>query len=101
QRHWPPHCESSRYVKLWPHRQELLATLRRDNFLVTFLRRWCPSRQEVARRKPAMFPLTEPRSHDSQTIGPHPLSPMTLSDRLITLAKDADTLGYAVTAEQL
>jgi len=29
------------------------------------------------------------------------LSPMTLSDRLITLAKDADTAGYAVTAEQL
>lgn len=48
-----------------------------------------------------MFPLTEPRSHESQTIDPHPLSPMTLSDRLITLAKDADTLGYAVTAEQL
>jgi hypothetical protein len=29
------------------------------------------------------------------------LSPMTLSDRLITLAKDADTAGYAATAEQL
>jgi hypothetical protein len=26
---------------------------------------------------------------------------MTLSDRLITLAKDADTAGYGVTAEQL
>jgi hypothetical protein len=26
---------------------------------------------------------------------------MTLSDRLITLAKDADTLGYAITAQQL
>lgn len=29
------------------------------------------------------------------------LSPMTLSDRLITLAKDADTAGYMVTADQL
>jgi hypothetical protein len=29
------------------------------------------------------------------------VSPLTLSDRLITLAKDADTAGYAVTAEQL
>jgi hypothetical protein len=48
-----------------------------------------------------MFPLTEPMSHEAQAIGPLPLSPMTLSDRLITLAKDADTLGYAVTAEQL
>ena len=28
-------------------------------------------------------------------------SPMTLSDRLITLAKEADTAGYAATAEQL
>jgi hypothetical protein len=48
-----------------------------------------------------MFPMTEPRSHDSQTNGPQPLSQMTLSDRLITLAKDADTAGYAITAEQL
>jgi hypothetical protein len=30
-----------------------------------------------------------------------PLSPMTLSDRLITLAKEADTAGYAATANQL
>jgi hypothetical protein len=29
------------------------------------------------------------------------LSPMTLSDHLITLAKDADTAGYALTADQL
>ena len=29
------------------------------------------------------------------------LSPMTLSDRLITLAKEADTAGYAATAGQL
>lgn len=29
------------------------------------------------------------------------LSPMTLSDRLITLAKDADVAGYAITADQL
>jgi hypothetical protein len=32
---------------------------------------------------------------------PIALSPMTLSDRLITLAKDADGAGYLVTAEQL
>jgi hypothetical protein len=32
---------------------------------------------------------------------PATLSPMTLSDRLITLARDADTAGYAMTAEQL
>jgi hypothetical protein len=37
----------------------------------------------------------------SDTSQPTPLSPMTLSDRLITLAKDADTAGYTVTAEQL
>jgi hypothetical protein len=30
-----------------------------------------------------------------------PLSPMALSDRLITLAKDADTAGYSLTADQL
>lgn len=30
-----------------------------------------------------------------------PLSPIALSDRLITLAKDADTAGYAATAAQL
>jgi hypothetical protein len=30
-----------------------------------------------------------------------PLSPMTLSDRLITLAQDADSAGYPITAEQL
>jgi hypothetical protein len=29
------------------------------------------------------------------------LTPMTLSNRLITQAKDADTAGYMVTAEQL
>jgi hypothetical protein len=32
---------------------------------------------------------------------PTTLSPMTLSDRLITLAKDADTAGYQETAERL
>jgi hypothetical protein len=32
---------------------------------------------------------------------PTPLSPMTLSDRLITLAKDADSAGFTATAEQL
>jgi hypothetical protein len=40
-----------------------------------------------------MFPMTEARVHQS--------TPMTLSDRLITLAKDADSAGYAITAEQL
>jgi hypothetical protein len=43
-----------------------------------------------------MFPMTESGIRQSSTV-----SPMTLSDRLITLAKDADTAGYAVTAEQL
>ncbi len=43
-----------------------------------------------------MFPTLESGSRQSM-----PLSPMTLSDRLITLAKDADTAGYAVTAERL
>lgn len=43
-----------------------------------------------------MYPMTE--SMIRQHITP---SPMTLSDRLITLAQDADTAGYAVTAEQL
>jgi hypothetical protein len=37
----------------------------------------------------------------SETRRPAPLSPMALSDRLITLAKDADTSGYSLTAEQL
>lgn len=42
----------------------------------------------------------------STTIEPAPgkiaaLSAMSLSDRLITLAKDADTAGYGVTAERL
>ena len=41
-----------------------------------------------------MFLMTE-----SEIRRPTTLSPMTLSDRLITLAKDADTAGYAVTAE--
>jgi hypothetical protein len=43
-----------------------------------------------------MFPTIESGIRPTTT-----LSPMTLSDRLITLAKDADTAGYAVTAEQL
>jgi len=43
-----------------------------------------------------MFSTVEPGIRQKTT-----LSPMTLSDRLITLAKDADTAGYAVTAEQL
>jgi hypothetical protein len=54
------------------------------------------SRDKVAPRKPTMSPMTEAGIHQSTT-----LSPMTLSDRLITLAKDADTAGYAATAEQL
>ena len=43
-----------------------------------------------------MFPTIETGIRQPTT-----LSPMTLSDRLITLAKDADTAGYAMTAEQL
>ncbi len=43
-----------------------------------------------------MVPMSEPRIRRFTTI-----SPLTLSDRLITLAKDADTAGYAATAEQL
>jgi hypothetical protein len=43
-----------------------------------------------------MFPSNESARPRGAT-----LSPMTLSDRLITLAKDADTAGYAITAEQL
>jgi len=48
-----------------------------------------------------MFTLSEPSTRQSETINAHTLSPMTLSDRLITLAKDADTAGYAVTAGHL
>jgi hypothetical protein len=54
------------------------------------------SRHTVARRKPSMVPSSESRIRQFTTI-----SPLTLSDRLITLAKDADTAGYAFTAEQL
>jgi hypothetical protein len=43
-----------------------------------------------------MVPTTDSRIRQSATV-----SPLTLSDRLITLAKDADTAGYAITAEQL
>ncbi len=43
-----------------------------------------------------MVPMSESRIRPFTTI-----SPLTLSDRLITLAKDADTAGYAATAEQL
>ncbi len=43
-----------------------------------------------------MFPMTESAIRRSTT-----LSPMTLSDRLITLAKEADTAGYEATANQL
>jgi hypothetical protein len=43
-----------------------------------------------------MVPTTDFRIRQSATV-----SPLTLSDRLITLAKDADTAGYAITAEQL
>ncbi|MGA3000624.1 MAG: hypothetical protein ABSE20_02760 [Acetobacteraceae bacterium] len=43
-----------------------------------------------------MVPMSESRIRQFTTI-----SPLTLSDRLITLAKDADTAGYAATAEQL
>jgi len=37
----------------------------------------------------------------SEVRQPKANSPLTLSDRLITLAKDAETAGYPVTAEQL
>ncbi len=43
-----------------------------------------------------MLSMTESETRPSAT-----LSPMTLSDRLITLAKDADTAGFAITADQL
>lgn len=43
-----------------------------------------------------MVPISESRIRQFSTI-----SPLTLSDRLITLAKEAETAGYAVTAEQL
>jgi hypothetical protein len=43
-----------------------------------------------------MVPISESRVRQLSTI-----SPLTLSDRLITLAKDADMAGYAATAEQL
>jgi len=43
-----------------------------------------------------MVPTTDSRIRQSVTV-----SPLTLSDRLITLAKDADIAGYAITAEQL
>jgi len=43
-----------------------------------------------------MFRLSEFGIRQSTTV-----SPMTLSDRLITLAQDAEIAGYAVTAEQL
>ena len=41
--------------------------------------------------------------HDlsSRTNQATPLSPMSLADRLITLAKDAESAGYALTAGQL
>jgi hypothetical protein len=43
-----------------------------------------------------MFPSAENGTHESAA-----LSPMALSDRLITLAKDADDAGYTATAGQL
>jgi hypothetical protein len=43
-----------------------------------------------------MVPTTAPRLRQSLTV-----SPLTLSDRLITLAKDADLAGYPITAERL
>ena len=43
-----------------------------------------------------MFPSTEPPILQARV-----LSPMALSDRLITLAKEADTAGYLATAEEL
>jgi hypothetical protein len=43
-----------------------------------------------------MVPTTASRLRQTFTV-----SPLTLSDRLITLAKDADLAGYPITAEQL
>ena len=43
-----------------------------------------------------MVPTAAFRLRQSLTV-----SPLTLSDRLITLAKDADLAGYPITAEQL
>lgn len=43
-----------------------------------------------------MSATTESRSRQFSRV-----SPLTLSDRLITLAKDAETAGYAVTAAKL
>jgi hypothetical protein len=48
-----------------------------------------------------MFPVTAPSTRSAYSLSAADLSPMTLSDRLITLAKEADTAGYAVTAERL
>jgi|HubBroStandDraft_1064217.scaffolds.fasta_scaffold162250_2 hypothetical protein len=48
-----------------------------------------------------MFPLTEHRIQQAETFNPPMLSSMALSDRLITLAKDADLAGYTITAEHL
>jgi hypothetical protein len=81
-------------------------TLLKDNFFVRYSRQWwfvaadaAPRKvaAKTVRRKPTMFATIEPGLLLTTTT----LSPMTLSDRLITLAKDADTAGYAATAEQL
>jgi hypothetical protein len=58
--------------------------------------------RKVAPRKPTMFasPTAFPIS-ESAMPPTTPLSPMSLCDRLITLAKDADSAGYQVTADQL
>jgi hypothetical protein len=48
-----------------------------------------------------MFPMTEHNPRQVVTINAQAISPMALSDRLITLAKDADLAGYAITAEHL
>ncbi len=48
-----------------------------------------------------MFPISESGIRPLITLNRAALSPMTLSDRLITLAKDADVAGYAITADQL
>jgi hypothetical protein len=42
-----------------------------------------------------------PMSLLSQETPPPPASPLVLSDRLISLAQDADRAGFAITADQL
>jgi len=53
-------------------------------------------RSRLTQRVPNMFLITQSEIRQAST-----LSSMSLCDRLITLAKDADAAGYAITADQL